>query len=52
MRHNEPHGASPWEPDCRDLGYVTREMAKSIECFSQELARLSGKSNFREENKF
>ena len=45
MRHNEPHGASPWEPDCRDLGYVTREMAKSIEGFSQELARLSGESN-------
>lgn len=41
MRHNEPHGVSPWEPDCRDLGYITRDMAKSIECFSMELARLS-----------
>jgi len=41
MRHNEPHGVSPWEPDCRDLGYLTRDMAKSIECFSMELARLS-----------
>ena len=43
MRHNEPHGVSPWEPDCRDLGYITRDMAQSIESFSMEMARLSGK---------
>lgn len=41
MRHNEPHGVSPWEPDCRDLGYITRDMAQSIESFSMEMARLS-----------
>ena len=46
MRHNEPHGVSPWEPDCRDLGYITRDMAKSIECFSMEMARLSGNISF------
>ena len=41
-RHNEPDGATPKEPDCRDLGYLVREMAKSIQSLSMEMARLSG----------
>ena len=41
-RHNEPDGATPKEPDCRDLGYVVRDMAKSIQSLSMEMARLSG----------
>lgn len=40
-RHNEPDGATPKEPDCRDLGYLTRDMAKSIQSLSMEMARLS-----------
>ena len=42
MRYNEPDGATPKEPDCRDLGYIVRDMAKTIQNFSMELARLSG----------
>ena len=42
MRYNEPEGATPKEPDCRDLGYIVRDMAKTIQVFSMELARLSG----------
>ena len=41
-RHNEPDGATPKEPDCRDLGYLVRDMAKSIQSLSMEMARLSG----------
>ena len=43
-RHNEPDGATPKEPDCRDLGYLVRDMAKSIQSLSMEMARLSGLS--------
>ena len=41
-RHNEPDGATPKEPDCRDLGYLVRDLAKSIQSLSMEMARLSG----------
>ena len=41
-RHNEPDGATPKEPDCRDLGYLIRDMAKTIQSLSMEMAKLSG----------
>ena len=43
MRFNEPDGAIPKIPDCRDLGYILRDMAKTIQEYSFQLARLSGK---------
>ena len=42
MRFNEPDGAIPKIPDCRDLGYILRDMAKTIQEYSFQLARLSG----------
>ena len=44
MRFNEPDGAIPKIPDCRDLGYILRDMAKTIQEYSFQLARLSGKN--------
>ena len=46
MRFNEPDGAIPKIPDCRDLGYILRDMAKTIQEYSFQLARLSGKFTF------
>ena len=43
MRFNEPDGAIPKIPDCRDLGYILRDMAKTIQEYSFQLARLSGR---------
>ena len=42
VRHNEANGVTPDIPDSRDLGYLVREMANSIQIFSYEMARLSG----------
>jgi len=40
-RFNEPDGVSPSTPDCRDFGYLIREMANAIQSYSMVMARLS-----------
>jgi len=43
IRHNEADGATPETPDCRDLGYLVREMANSVQAYSFQMSKLSGR---------
>ena len=42
IRHNEANGITPDVPDSRDLGYLVREMANTVQSYSFQMAKLSG----------
>ena len=42
IRHNETNGITPDVPDSRDLGYLVREMANTVQSYSFQMAKLSG----------
>ena len=42
VRHNEANGITPNVPDSRDLGYLVREMANTVQAYSFQMSQLSG----------
>jgi len=41
VRHNEANGITPNVPDSRDLGYLVREMANTVQAYSFQMSQLS-----------